>query len=298
MLDRYVHGQVTRLSPEAPVPILSVDKTQVALGGGANVAANLKGLGADVKAFGLVGQDPEAAQLRSMMSALGIVSCLESTSAPTIVKTRLIQNGRHLFRVDFERQFSAVDASKLACDFTSQIHSAKIVVLSDYDKGTLVDPQVYIQAARKAGLRICVDPKRQEFECYRGASVATPNAVEFEQATGTPVSSAEFPHEAETLRRSLSLDALLVTAGVSGGYLLEAGRDMLHISANRVSARDVTGAGDVVIASLADGLARNLSMEDAARRAIKAGTISVMQSGTGVVTREMLETQPAMNHAP
>lgn len=290
MLDKYVHGKVTRVSPEAPVPVLSVQNIQTVLGGGANVAANLKALGAEVKTFGLVGQDPEAGQLQAMMNTLGIESCLKSTSVPTIVKTRLIQDGRHLFRIDHEKHFSALDSLKLARNFSREVQSAKIVVLSDYNKGTLLDPQAYIQAASEAGLRICVDPKRPDFECYRGASVATPNAVEFERATGTLVSSAKFPQEAERLRRSLSLDALLVTDGANGGYLLEAGRNMLHVCTNRVSAVDVTGAGDVVIASLADGLARGLSMEDAVRRAIRAGTISVKLSGTGVVNREMLES--------
>lgn len=284
-----MHGKVTRVSPEAPVPVLSVQEIQIALGGGANVAANLKALGAEVKIFGLVGQDPEAGQLRAMMKTLGIESCLKSTSGPTIVKTRLIQDGRHLFRIDREEHFSALDSSKLAREFSREVRSAEIVVLSDYNKGTLLDPQTCIQAANEAGVRICVDPKRPDFECYRGASVATPNAVEFERATGTLVSSAKFPREAERLRRSLSLDALLVTDGVNGGYLLEAGGDMLHVCTDRVSAADVTGAGDVVIASLADGLVRGLSMEDAVRRAIRAGTISVRYSGTGVVSREMLD---------
>ncbi len=289
MLDRFVHGQVTRLSPEAPVPVLTVSGHEDVPGGSANVAVNCRALGREVRLFGLVGQDAEATILTDALESKGIRTRLFPTAAPTILKTRLIDGRRHLFRFDLEQRFVPGDAAALARAVFAELNEAGAVLLSDYAKGTLAEPQAYIRAARSAGLRICVDPKHVPFDRYFGAHVLTPNAIEFEAATGTIVGGSGFNDIAAALCASLSLEALLVKAGNRGMYLIQPYKPVRHIEARPVVAVDVTGAGDVVLAVLSDGLARGLSYEDAAVRANSAGAISVTRRGTGVVANHELD---------
>lgn len=289
MLDRYLRGRVNRLSPEAPVPVLNVaNQTQVP-GGAANVAMNCRAFAPEVLLFGLVGEDNAATALTNSLSNADVSVHFIRTASPTIVKTRIIDSDRHLFRIDLEKYFPAQDATELAIKATGSFHKFGTVLLSDYAKGTLNDPQIYIGSARKNGLRICIDPKQTPFDCYRGAHVLTPNALEFQSATGVAVTESDFPATATALRAELQLDALLVTAGAAGMYLFEPQKPMQHYSAVPVSPVDVTGAGDVVIAVLVDGLQRELSYEDAVCRANRAAAHSVTMRGTAVVSRAMTD---------
>ncbi|WP_168193118.1 bifunctional heptose 7-phosphate kinase/heptose 1-phosphate adenyltransferase [Rhodophyticola sp. CCM32] len=289
MLDRYLRGRVNLLSPEAPVPVLNVANQEQVPGGAANVAMNCRALAPEVLLFGLVGDDDAATALTNALRNADVSVHFLKTASPTIVKTRIIDSDRHLLRVDLEKHFPAEDATGLAKAAIGSFDKFGAVLLSDYAKGTLNDPQVYIGSARRSGLRICIDPKQTPFGCYRGAHVLTPNALEFQAATGVAVTRSDFPATATALCAELQLDALLVTAGAAGMYFFEPQKPMQHYAAVPVSPVDVTGAGDVVIAVFVEGLQRELSYEDAVCRANRAAAHSVTIPGTAVVTRAMAD---------
>ncbi len=285
MLDRYWHGGTSRISPEAPVPVVKVEQVEDRPGGAANVALNIAALGAGVSITGLVGQDEAAKILAERLEAANVHSDFQcAASLPTTTKLRVISRHQQLIRMDFEERFSAADAAALAGKAATMLKPATAVVLSDYAKGALDDPQPLIQAARKAGVPVLVDPKGSDFSRYRGATLLTPNLHEFETIVGPCEHEQELVAKGEQLMREYQLGALLVTRGEHGMTLLRPGEPELHLPARAREVYDVTGAGDTVISVLAAALAAGEAMPQAVALANLAAGIVVGKLGTAVIS--------------
>lgn len=283
MLDRYWFGQVGRISPEAPVPVVLVERSEERPGGAANVARNAAALGADVELLSVIGQDEAGDCLSGLLAADGIRSRLHrDASVPTTVKLRVIGRQQQLLRIDFETLPSPeILAAKLE-DFERSVAENDLVILSDYAKGTLAHVERMIRLARRHGKPVLVDPKGDDFRRYRGATMITPNKAEFRQVVGDWKSDAEFGAKAQALRTSLGLDALLVTRSEEGMTLFRATR-VQHVHAQAREVYDVSGAGDTVIATLGVKLAAKASWSEAVRAANLAAGIVVGKLGTAVV---------------
>ena len=289
MLDRYWFGDASRISPEAPVPVVLWRKEETKAGGAANVASNCAALGARTQLFSVVGDDPEGRALEGILVKAGVaVNFHRDKALRTTQKLRVIGGRQHqLLRVDFETQPSReVLASKLA-DFEAALPGASAVILSDYGKGGLSHVARMIGKARAAGKRVLVDPKGDEWSRYRGAHVVTPNRSEFRQVAGSWKSERDLERRAQKLRRQLGLEALLVTRGEEGMTLFRQGR-VLHVKAERHEVYDVSGAGDTVIATLATMLASGVGIEQAVRIANRAAGLKVMKFGTAAVGKAEL----------
>lgn len=288
MLDRYWFGEVSRISPEAPVPVVKVDRTEARPGGAANVARNAAALGARVDLLSVVGDDEAGATLESLLQDEGIPAVLHRDSGiTTTVKLRVIGRQQQLLRIDFETWPShEVLASKLA-DFETILPEADLAILSDYGKGGLAHIERMIRFAREQGKAVLVDPKGEDYTRYRGATVLTPNRAELKQVVGGWRSEAELAEKAQRLRAELDLDALLVTRSEEGMSLFEAGGN-LHVPTVAREVYDVSGAGDTVIATLGVMLAAGASLEEAVRTANRAAGIVVGKLGTAVAHPEEL----------
>jgi rfaE bifunctional protein kinase chain/domain len=288
MLDRYWYGDVSRISPEAPVPVVLVNekKEDLRLGGAANVAHNCAAIGARTQLLSVVGNDATGHLLEKLLRREGVEAKLHrDRSIRTTEKLRVIGRQQQLLRLDFERTPSReVLASKLE-DYKSALPDCDVVVLSDYGKGGMTHIAQMIAAARKAKKRVLVDPKGDDYSRYRGASVITPNRQEFREVAGAWADEKDLERRAERLRRSLQLEALLVTRGEEGMTLFRAGRK-IHIKTEAREVFDVTGAGDTVIAALAVMLAAGADLETAVRTANRAAGIVVGKLGTAVATYE------------
>ena len=288
MLDRYWFGDVSRISPEAPVPVVRVERNEERLGGAANVARNAAALGAKTGVLGVVGQDEAGATVERMLREQGIDSYLgQDAGIATIVKLRVIGRQQQLLRIDFEQRPSdSVLRDKLA-RFNALLPQYDVVVLSDYAKGSLLNVADMIAAASKQGKRILVDPKGEDFSRYAGASILTPNKAELRHIIGSWKNEEDLTARAQRLRADLSLEALLVTRSEEGMSLYcEAG--VTHFPAMAREVFDVSGAGDTVIATLATMLGAGVSLPEAAAIANRAGGIVVGKLGTATVTREEL----------
>jgi D-beta-D-heptose 7-phosphate kinase/D-beta-D-heptose 1-phosphate adenosyltransferase len=284
MLDRYWHGMSTRISPEAPVPVIKVDQTEDRPGGGANVALNMAALGASVSLAGVVGNDKEGQILEGFLRVAGIdTNFLVSSTKPTITKLRVISRHQQLLRMDFEDKFDSSDSLALVNKARNLISQANVLVLSDYAKGSLQDCQALIRFARETGVPVLVDPKGQDFPRYRGATMLTPNFHEFEAVVGKCSSERELVEKGATLISDLELQALLVTRGEQGMTLLRPDHPELHLPARGREVFDVTGAGDTVIATLAAAMAAGLPMPEATALANLAAGIVVGKLGTAAV---------------
>jgi rfaE bifunctional protein kinase chain/domain len=287
MLDRYWFGEVTRISPEAPVPVLKVERVEERPGGAANVARNIAALGAQVTLLSVVGADEAGTRLQQLLLDQGGIETLlqRDESITTIVKLRAVARQQQLLRIDFETPPShEVLRAKLA-EFHAKLPNADIVVLSYYGKGGLTHIAEMIEAARAANKIVLVDPKGEDYVRYRGATLLTPNRSEFKQVAGGWKDEAELRVKAQTLRESLQLDALLVTRSEDGMTLFRA-EDVVHEPTQTREVFDVSGAGDTVIATLAVMLASGSELPDAMRMANRAAGIVVGKLGTAVVTRE------------
>jgi rfaE bifunctional protein kinase chain/domain len=285
MLDRYWMGEVERISPEAPVPIVKVEREEERAGGAANVARNAAALGAQVTLLSVVGADEPGARLEALLKRERIRPLLHhDRGIRTTVKLRVIAGRRQqLLRVDFETSPThEVLASKLR-DFGKTLGDVDAVILSDYGKGGLAHIVRMIGLARRAGKAVLVDPKGSDYSRYRGATVITPNQKEFQEVAGGWRSERELAELAQRLRRKLDARALLVTRGAEGMTLFQDG-SRLHVAAQAREVSDVTGAGDTVIATLGVALAGGASMKDAVKLANRAGGIKVSKFGTAVVT--------------
>ena len=285
MLDKYWHGATDRISPEAPVPVVKVKDVDVRAGGAANVALNIAALNSGVQLAGLVGQDAEAEELSALVRACGVDAfLLPAESAPTITKLRIMSRHQQLLRLDQEELFSEADAQQIHGQVDDWLADSKVVILSDYAKGTLQSCPSLIAKARKAGCAVLIDPKGTDFSKYTGATLLTPNMSEFEAVVGRCTSEDEVVSGATQIIRDFKLEALLVTRSEKGMTLFFADREPVYFAANAQSVFDVTGAGDTVIATLATGLASGLELADAVEIANIAAGIAVSKLGTETVS--------------
>jgi rfaE bifunctional protein kinase chain/domain len=284
MLDRYWYGDASRISPEAPVPVLLFTGEEVRLGGAANVAANCAALGARTRLLSVVGRDEAGKRLEKLLKAKRVTASLHRDArVHTTQKLRVIARRQQLLRIDMEKAPSTeVLASKLA-DFRAALKDCDVVLLSDYGKGGLEHIGVMIREARKAGKTVLVDPKGDDYARYKGATVLTPNLAELRQVVGTWKNEKDLAGRANALREKLKLDALLLTRGEEGMILFR-NKKSIHVKAEKHEVSDVTGAGDTVIATLAVMLAAGQGIEAAVRAANRAGGIKVTKFGTAEVT--------------
>jgi D-beta-D-heptose 7-phosphate kinase/D-beta-D-heptose 1-phosphate adenosyltransferase len=296
MLDRYWHGRTSRISPEAPVPVVHINQSEDRPGGAGNVALNIASLGAKVSLLGLSGDDAEADILTERLSAAG-VDCrfTRIPNCPTITKLRVLSRHQQLIRLDFEEGFEQADFSSLQKNFQQQLQSADAVILSDYGKGALRQARELIRAARAAGKPALVDPKGTDFSLYRGATLITPNLNEFEAVVGKCRDEQELVQKGNRLARECELEALLVTRGEHGMTLLRDGHEEMHFPAQAREVYDVTGAGDTVISVLAACLGAGLSLPEATELSNLAAGIVVGKLGTACVSpselRRALQTR-------
>ena len=281
MLDRYWHGGTSRISPEAPVPVVKVEQIEDRPGGAANVALNIAALGSAAALVGVTGED-EARQ--SWLTARGRrvqahFQCIDDQ--PTIVKLRVMSRHQQLLRMDFEEPFNT-DPAALLAEVEGLLVGVKVLVLSDYGKGALKNHQALIQA-RHRGIPVLADPKGKDFDIYRGATLITPNLGEFEAIVGHCADEAELVSKGAELMSRLALDALLVTRGEHGMTLLRPDHAPLHLPARAREVFDVTGAGDTVISTLAAAIAAGEELPQAVALANAAGIV-VGKLGTACIS--------------
>jgi len=285
MLDRYWHGHAARISPEAPVPVVRVGNTEDRPGGAANVALNLAALGAAASLCGVVGNDDAAQSLAQRLSAAGVrCEWQEADGVPTITKLRVISQQQQLLRADFEEAFPAAAVAAMQQIALGMLEDQQVLVLSDYGKGALLDPQPLIRAARQRGLPVIVDPKGCDYSRYRGATLLTPNRAEFEAVVGACDSEASLLAKGQALMAELSLSALLITRGEQGMTLLQPAQTALHLPAQAREVFDVTGAGDTVVAVLAASLAVQAALPLATALANLAAGQAVARLGTAAIS--------------
>ncbi|MFC3107169.1 D-glycero-beta-D-manno-heptose-7-phosphate kinase [Undibacterium arcticum] len=288
MLDRYWFGEVNRISPEAPVPIVRIERREERLGGAANVARNAAALGTRTGLLGVVGQDEAGDTVEQILGESSIQSYLKRDAAiSTIIKLRVIGRQQQLLRVDFESAPTETVLRDKLSQYNALLDQYDVIVLSDYAKGSLVNVADMIATARQAGKLVLVDPKGDDFSRYAGASVLTPNKSELKRIVGSWSSEQELTVKAQQLRLSLGLDALLLTRSEEG-MSLYTDQQVMHTPAMAREVFDVSGAGDTVIATLAAMLGAGMPIADAVTTANRAGGIVVGKLGTATVTKEEL----------
>lgn len=288
MLDRYWFGEVSRISPEAPVPVVKVDRVEERPGGAANVARNVAALSAKASLLSVVGRDEAGRCLRQLLKRDRIVASLhDDPTISTTVKLRVIGRRQQLLRADFETLPShEVLASKLK-DFERLLKGCDVVILSDYGKGGLAHIARMIALARRHNKPVLVDPKGEDYSRYRGATLVTPNRAELQAVVGGWSSEAALTAKAQKLRQRLGINAILVTRSEEGMTLYRRG-SRLHVPAQAREVYDVSGAGDTVIATIAVMLAAGQDLESAVRIANRAAGIVVGKFGTAVVQPDEL----------
>ena len=295
MLDEFIWGRVRRISPEAPVPVVEVERHTLALGGAGNVVSNLVALGASPVPIGTVGDDPDAERLRSALRSLGVRTdgLIADAARPTTLKTRIIAHNQQVVRADRESS-SAISPEveeRIISAFRDHLDKVDAVVVSDYNKGLLTERVLRrsLDAARASGLIVCLDPKTRSFANYQPVTIITPNHQEAAEAAGVEIEDDAGLIEAG--RRILGLldcRAVLITRGEEGMTLFTDGGDVTHIPTVAREVYDVTGAGDTVIATLAVALAAGAKPAEAAMLANYAAGVVVGKVGTATVTREEL----------
>ena len=290
MLDRYWQGSATRISPEAPVPIVHIQGSEERVGGAGNVALNIATLGGRVEVMGYCGLDAAGDTLIGLLHQAGIVcSVLRRDDFPTITKLRVLSRHQQLIRLDFEQSLHNVDSTSLLESFRHRLAEAGIVVLSDYGKGTLASVQAMIDFCKAAGKPVLVDPKGNQFDKYRRADLLTPNLAEFENVVGHCANQKDLEEKGMALLQRLELGALLVTRGEQGMSLLRPRLAPLHLPTKAVEVFDVTGAGDTVISVLAAALGAGCPLPEATLLSNFAAGIVVGKLGTASVSRQELE---------
>jgi rfaE bifunctional protein kinase chain/domain len=289
MLDRYWFGDTHRISPEAPVPVVQVSKIDERLGGAANVARNVAALGAKTTLLGVIGDDEAGRHVSELLKLSGVDNQLEiDRKVPTTVKLRVIARQQQLIRLDFEEAPGEAALAHKLERYEKLISDADVVILSDYGKGTLGQVASMIEQARAQKKMILVDPKGDDYAKYSGATALTPNRSELRQVVGQWTSEDDLSKRAQELRKSLNIEALLLTRSEEGMSLFtDAG--VSHVKAQAREVFDVSGAGDTVIATLAVALAAAWPLEKAMALANRAGGIVVGKLGTATVTSEELQ---------
>ena len=284
MLDEYWFGDTSRISPEAPVPVVRTQSKKQRPGGAANVAVNLAALGADTRIAAVIGNDHRGVQLRALLEGCGVCCKLLESGSSTIHKLRVLSRSQQLIRLDSEQIISGHEEDFVRL-FSEELKDVDVVVLSDYGKGTLGDVQDLIALSRKLGVPTIVDPKGQHFERYRGSTVLTPNQGEFESEVGAWSDEAEFLAKGEALHSSLDLGAaLLVTRGEKGMVLFSGDGPPLSLGAESREVFDVTGAGDTVVALLSAGIGSGLLLEEAAALSNLGAGLVVKKIGVATVS--------------
>jgi D-beta-D-heptose 7-phosphate kinase/D-beta-D-heptose 1-phosphate adenosyltransferase len=285
MLDRYWQGATARISPEAPVPVVHVQDTEERPGGGANVALNMTSLGVKVSLCGLVGDDEAGQALQQCLQAQGVSCRLQrQAGVSTITKLRVISQHQQLLRLDFEQPLWQVDMSEMQRHCRALLKTSDLMILSDYAKGTLQDPQALIAMAREQGVPVLVDPKGSDFARYRGATLMTPNRKEFEAVAGRCESDNDLRERGMALRQALDLEALLITLSERGMLLIQRDQEPLHLPTRAREVYDVTGAGDTVIGVLGAAIAASMPLDEAAGLANQAAGLTLAKLGAGSVT--------------
>ena len=285
MLDRYWHGSASRVSPEAPVPVVKVANREDRPGGAGNVALNIAALGSAVRLVGVVGDDETGLELYSRLKAAGVYcDFLQSEEKPTITKLRIISQHQQLIRLDFEKAFEASDIIGLQDKAKSLVDDSQVMVLSDYGKGALQDINDLIDLGRSRNIPIIVDPKGTDFTKYRGATLITPNLTEFEAVMGGSHNEDELVNKGLRLVRELNLEAILITRGEHGMTLIRPDSPELHLPARAQEVFDVTGAGDTVISVLAASMAAGDGFADATALANLAAGLVVGKLGTAAIS--------------
>ena len=289
MLDRYWFGDTGRISPEAPVPVVQVEKIDERLGGAANVARNASALGAQTTLLGVVGQDEAGKRVEQLLQESGVHSQLQADSAvPTTVKLRVIARQQQLIRLDFEETPTKQSLEEKLKHFAALLPHVDVVILSDYGKGALEQVSAMIALAKTHQKIVLVDPKGDAYGKYKGASVLTPNRSELRQVVGHWTSADDLARRAQKLREELELSALLLTRSEEGMTLFTA-QGSSHVRAQAREVFDVSGAGDTVIATLAVAMAAGWPLERAMALANRAGGIVVGKLGTATVSAEELQ---------
>ncbi len=292
MLDRYWQGPTSRISPEAPVPVVKIQNDETRAGGAGNVALNIATLGADTTLLGVTGDDQNSEHLQNILAASG-VECgfLRHPEHPTITKLRIISRHQQLIRLDFEEAFHTTDLTVLYDQYDAQVSDFGVVILSDYGKGALTNPQRLIQSARQQNIPVLVDPKGTDFERYRGATLITPNLSEFEAVVGPCPDNTTLVAKARALLKRCDLQALLVTRSEKGMTLIERDQEPFHLPTRAREVFDVTGAGDTVISVLAASLAAQQTLRQSTVLANTAAGIVVGKLGTATASTEELRQE-------
>ena len=289
MLDRYWFGDTGRISPEAPVPVVQVEKIDERLGGAANVARNASALGAQTTILGVVGEDEAGKRVEQLLLESGVQSQLQTDgNVPTTVKLRVIARQQQLIRLDFEEAPSQISLDAKLKRFKSLLPNIDIVILSDYGKGALEQVSAMIELANASKKLVLVDPKGDAYDKYKGATVLTPNRSELRQVVGQWSSEDDLTLRAQSLRKNLGLGALLLTRSEEGMTLFT-DKGTEHVRAQAREVFDVSGAGDTVIAVLAVAMGAGWSLERAMALANRAGGIVVGKLGTATVSAEELQ---------
>ncbi len=288
MLDRYWFGDVERISPEAPVPVVRVSRTEERLGGAANVAWNMAAVGARPVLLSVVGDDEAADSLQRHLDEQRIDARLHrDSSLSTTIKLRVIGRQQQLVRIDFENEPGHEALAAKLADFEANLPECDVVVLSDYGKGGLKHIERMIELSRAQGKPVLVDPKGDDYSRYAGATVVTPNRAELREVVGRWKDEADLTRRAQQLRESLGLEALLVTRSEEG-MTLYSDAQRFHVATRAREVYDVSGAGDTVIGILAVMLASGQSLAQSVEWANKAAGIVVGKLGTAVVLPEEL----------
>jgi rfaE bifunctional protein kinase chain/domain len=288
MLDRYWFGDVSRISPEAPVPVVRIEKREARLGGAANVARNAAALGAHCGLLGVVGNDEAGDEVEQILRESSIDTYLKRDEAiSTIVKLRVIGRQQQMVRIDFEEAPSETTLRDKLTQFKAILADYDVIIFSDYNKGSLVNVAEMIRMTREAGKTVMVDPKGDDFSPYAGATMLTPNKSELKRIVGTWKTEEQLTEKAQSLREELGLAALLLTRSEEGMSLYTAD-EVLHVHADAREVFDVSGAGDTVIATMAAMLGAGVPLAEALATANRAGGIVVGKLGTATVTRDEL----------
>ena len=289
MLDRFWHGSATRMSPEAPVPVVNVGEVDDRPGGAGNVAVNLAALGVQTTLSGLAGDDEHAKILRKAVEARGVRWSVMPCEAETIVKLRVLSRNQQLIRMDFEQPFDDYADGMFLQYVSNLVAEHDVVLLSDYAKGTLCQIEALIDVCREQNIPCLVDPKGIDFSRYRGATLITPNLSEFEAVAGPcDQSDSKISQAAKSMCQEYGFDAVLVTRSERGMTLQPREGEALHLPALAKEVFDVTGAGDTVISAVAAGIASQTSLENATRLANIAAGLVVGKVGTASISRSEL----------
>ena len=290
MIDWYLHGESSRISPEAPVPVVNFKESKFQLGGAANVANNLKHLEIEPFLIGAIGNDHFGSLLKEHLKAEKIkFNLLSEKSFQTICKQRLMSSNQQLARIDYEKYFQGSKLTNIFNTFIKNIAKTDLIIVSDYGKGTIFNARKLIQSAKKLKKKILIDPKGKDFTKYKGANLITPNKSEFENIMGRVGSKRDLVNKAKKMLEHLNLESLIVTLGSQGMYVLTKSNKKIigdFINAYPQEVFDVSGAGDTTISALGAALSEGNDIFSAAELANLAASISVSKLGTSTVSKD------------